>query len=300
MTLSVPRVIALLTAITLANACAPPCADLPPSKWSSFGSFHQIVQECNERILFKFAPEDRPFTDLPLVENTTLRACLAESSVLSTNNSNSAPIRHSKTCGGSQNKTKNKIAVKGRLTGTHDGPDDSPQVSVTSLRHTVASLQTYYNNGKDTQCEESQPDNILFGYDAGALVGVYIGGAFGRHSVASVAQSLVSRIERGSGTWTAEVCDGHGIARGEQVLGVVMNTSGNITAVYEAVMGWRVGRCVERYEMAEELGLEVWEQQVSTVQQDLDGETSSRLRKLWDFGCVIFRPWALRHRSWQY
>ncbi|KAK0724200.1 hypothetical protein B0H67DRAFT_640765 [Lasiosphaeris hirsuta] len=214
------------------NTCPSACADSPPSEWTVHN--YDDLKNCKEGLIFTPAELDHP--DHP----RRLRACTP-----------TATGTNTQVCGPPSPSSKIKAVASVQLTGAHNGPDAAAQAAPASLYGAVAAMQSYHE--RDT-CSHGRP---VYGYYRGALAGVYLGDAFDPMSLAALSEALLSKIKRGAGTWTAQVCgDGGGPTLS---FGFVVNTSGNVTAVREAVETWTRGGCWGGYEMEERVDVVVWE-----------------------------------------
>ncbi|KLU90375.1 hypothetical protein MAPG_09337 [Magnaporthiopsis poae ATCC 64411] len=123
-----------------------------------------------------------------------------------------------------------------------------------AVEKALQELQAHFDEGA-SPCEET----AMFAYYRGVVAGVYVGPSFGRNTVASVAKPLLERVISGSAaTVAAQLCGPDRNAN--HVFGLVVDTTGNVTAVQQAVRGWNSATCLTGLDSIAELkNVAVWE-----------------------------------------
>jgi hypothetical protein len=115
--------------------------------------------------------------------------------------------------------------------------------------------------GQGSPCQD-QP--TLFAYSNGTVAGIYIGSSFDRKSLSSIIATLSQQITTNgaSDTMIAQLCGDKRNAN--HVLGVVIDTTGDIATVQNALLSWtRHGRCVDSLESSATWNnVKVWESTV--------------------------------------
>lgn len=100
-------------------------------------------------------------------------------------------------------------------------------------------MQTYF--AAEDNCDES----FLYAYNNGTVAGLYISAGLGKSTVKSALNALSERL-RAEGTvgnrTVAQLC---GTERPSQyIIGISIDTTGNLTAVQKATQEWSKGECV--------------------------------------------------------
>jgi hypothetical protein len=117
---------------------------------------------------------------------------------------------------------------------TNSGTSADSDKSLTLLE----GMRTYF--AAEDNCDES----IIFGYQNGTAVGLYIGEDFGKPTVNTVLGALSERLSNhglaGNRT-VAQLC-GKGRTSGT-TFGVAIDTTDNLAAVQESVLNWSKGVC---------------------------------------------------------
>lgn len=141
--------------------------------------------------------------------------------------------------------TENKVSLQLVATGT-DPELDSKRNGAASTA--LKTLEEHFDSG-DSPCEE----NIMFSYHQGVVAGVYIGASFGRGTVASVAKPLLDQMRSGKATTMAAQLCGAPDRTGRHTFGLVLDLTGNVTAVQNAVRSWSQAKCATGFESTTEL-----------------------------------------------
>jgi hypothetical protein len=99
----------------------------------------------------------------------------------------------------------------------------------------IKGMKTFFQTRDN--CDES----LLFGYHGGTVAGVYIGAGLGKRTAESALGALISHVPLGSSRAVAELCgnDRHI----QRVLGVVLDTDGDLAAIQKTAFDWSTGSC---------------------------------------------------------
>ncbi|RTE68605.1 hypothetical protein BHE90_017022 [Fusarium euwallaceae] len=95
---------------------------------------------------------------------------------------------------------------------------------------------------------ENCDEKFLFAYYKQTVAGIYVGPGLGKQTVKSTLDALVGHIEDSTSisNKTVELC-GSG-RRSPQIIGVAMDTTGDLVAVQQAAMRWSKGTCAIKVE----------------------------------------------------
>jgi hypothetical protein len=90
--------------------------------------------------------------------------------------------------------------------------------------------------------EDNCDEKFVFGYHNQTVVGVYSGAQLGKRTAVSALQALAVhfREDDSAGSAIAQLCEGR---PPERVLGISVDTSGNLAAVQKTALGWSSGSC---------------------------------------------------------
>lgn len=225
--------------------CPLPCERLPPSNWTVYSSFPRM-RYCEEPMLFDFSLEN-PVAD-PNTP-TKLRVCVAGSPKLASRDEDSK-----KKCQGIREAAAaNKEQVTMDYSHGGIGSGERNQEATTAIRGALKELVSYFDDGR-AECEET----AMFAYQNTTIAGVYLGKSMGKDTVASLATQLLSQMESsGAHTQVLQLCGERRNAH--HVVGLVVDTAGNITAVQDAVKGWNEAKCLGYEYQTKVQGVTIWE-----------------------------------------
>ncbi|KAK3897305.1 hypothetical protein C8A05DRAFT_39151, partial [Staphylotrichum tortipilum] len=241
------------------HPCPLVCDGSPSSEWIMYSSWDRFAV-CNEPVLLSFAlsnPVLDPDTPTKITTctagnanskvnalfNATDAAALGDTSSPDASSTSSRPVRVKRqppsTCEAASARasaTESKVSLQLSLRGT----DPDAGLKRTEAASTaLATLHEHFGSG-DSPCEE----NVMFAYHQGVVAGVYIGASFGRATVASVAKVLLGQIQSTTATTVAAQLCGAPDRNARHTFGLVVDVSGNVTAVQEAVRGWNQAKCL--------------------------------------------------------
>jgi len=246
------------------HACPRSCSDLLPSGWDVYSDFDRL-DRCKQSMLFDFA------LNVPVADPTTptrLRVC-----ALGNGRGNSTkvdPLRKRSEQETEEEASAKKVcqAVKTAAAASergttlelaHGGVGAGANTAdaVAAARTALSDLVAYFDSGR-APCTET----TMFSYQKGAIAGVYIGQSFGGATLSTVAKELLKQIESsGAPTQALQLCGKNRNAH--HVLGLVVDTANNITAVQNAVRGWHDAECLAEYESKTEIqNVPIWEDKV--------------------------------------
>ncbi|KKA17641.1 hypothetical protein T310_8420, partial [Rasamsonia emersonii CBS 393.64] len=215
------------------SRCPLPCSvsGPEPSNWTYYHDINAL-QDCNEPTLF----------DLNIynpVQNqnahVALRACVAAPS------SDTTVRRATSTCGHKTSQTQADIQL---IWWGKTDAGVSTQVASAAEQLRSALQQDEAN------CEESS--SILFAQSGNAVVGMYVGSEIEKLSAADIIQKFIDYGNARSGLpdrLAAQLCGNIG----SQIFGVFADTTGNVSAVQEALRSWNEAKCLAGFD-----GEQVW------------------------------------------
>lgn len=223
------------------HPCPQACLGSKPESWTVYPSVERLAF-CNQPMLFSMAIHNPVNSDGTTVK---IRACTAgtEIDANTTVNSlfaNKAATQTPKTKRDMTETCRNFQAEENAisLTFSQQGSNTGKLDDTTAV---LDRLQSYLENGSPCQ---DQP--TLFSYSNGTVAGVYVGSSFDRRSLTSITASLSQQVSANgaSETMIAQLCGDKRNAN--HVLGIAIDTTGNIAAVQNALVFWtRHGQCVE-------------------------------------------------------
>ncbi|KAK4186790.1 hypothetical protein QBC35DRAFT_464390 [Podospora australis] len=241
------------------HPCPLACDGSPSSEWIMYSSWERFAV-CNEPLLLSFALSNPVLDSNTPTKITTCTAGNAESNVNAlfitgtndaatsatirsgSNSSRSARVKRqpSTACEAATARasaTKSKTSLQLVFSETTDPDLDDKRFNAASTA--LQTLQEHFVSG-DSPCEE----NVMFAYHQGVVAGVFIGASFGRDMMASIAKPLLNEIQSTQVTSVAAQLCGAPERNARHTFGLVVDVSGNITAVQEAVRGWNEARCL--------------------------------------------------------
>ncbi|KAH8892724.1 glycoside hydrolase, partial [Thozetella sp. PMI_491] len=208
-----------------------------PQTWIVYNSARQL-QTCNQSMLLDFAlyaPLDSPNTIVKL------RACTVSSgnvTVKATDSGSSCSLDTAKEA---------KIGLDYSSRGTSPTRGDDA-IAVLDRLH------DYFEDANNCQ------NPFMFAYFNNTVAGIYIGKSFGWPTVSSVVDGLKSKMAA-DGTpesLVSQICGDERNAH--HVVGIAIDTTGNLAAVQSAVKSWKDGGCATGFEEKSALPeLSVWE-----------------------------------------
>lgn len=250
----------------------PAACEGPSSNWTIYSSYDRF-RRCDEPVLLSFSLVNPVDDDNTPTKISTCTLGNADTTVNSLFNGTSAGVdtppsevkvassrskdkRQEGSGGDCESSAFRKAAAESKLSLELAEGGADPHLGDKRDRAAqvvLQQLQVHFADGGP--CEES----VMFAYYRGVAAGVYIGPSFGRASVAAVSRPLLERIQAGpQATFAAQLCGEHRNAH--HVLGLVVDTSGNITAVQQAVRGWNDAKCLTTLESTAEMkDVTVWE-----------------------------------------
>ncbi|KAL2862689.1 uncharacterized protein BJX67DRAFT_292234 [Aspergillus lucknowensis] len=206
------------------DACPAPCMDQEPQQWTVYSSASRLSQ-CKQPMLFDLAIHS---SMNPMVSGAKVRACTASThQTLSSrpHNENHTP------CLATAEGPKN-IPVR---FGRNAGSGSSTSSHASDVVAVLDQIQGYMTTAPG--CD----DPIMFAYSNNTIAGVYVGASFGRETVASLTARLREEAVE-AGSITAQLCGRGRNAR--HVLGIAVDTTGNVAAVRAAVRSWSRAECL--------------------------------------------------------
>lgn len=223
------------------HRCPASCSDLKSERWTVYPSVDRL-KRCDQPVLFDFAI----YTPVQPGENTKIRACtLGDAEKPSEKDEDKAAKRANPVCLSTASESKTTLQL-----GRQGSADSKADETVAALQH----LQSQF--GEAASCDAS----VLFGYANGTFAGVYVGSAFSKASASSVLEGIIANVKAdGSSTsMTSQLCGDDRNAN--HVLGVTIDTTGDLAKVQEKVVSWAGGECVSDIGAAASLkDLSIWE-----------------------------------------
>lgn len=207
------------------HRCPASCSDLKSERWTVYSSVERL-KRCDQPLLFDFAI----YTPIESGESTKVRACtLGDVDSTSEDDEDKTAKRASPICLSTTSESKTTIQL-----GRQGSADSKADDTIAALEH----LQSRF--GEEVSCDAS----VLFGYANGTIAGVYVGSAFSKASASSVLGGIIDNVKAdGSSTAiTAQLCGDERNAN--HVLGVAIDTTGDLAKVQEKVVSWADGECV--------------------------------------------------------
>jgi hypothetical protein len=224
--------------------CPLPCVDYSNiHSWIPYFSVHRL-DRCGEPLLLQFSIS-QPLNDP--TSSIILRSCSLASTknVQSVTRRNILPVKNPK--------KSSRLVSSGNSFGS--APACSVVGSETSQRLQLLKSSGLSKNssyainllnglrkffGDDNNCNE----RFSFAYYNGTAVGVYIGAGLGKPTANSALSALIKQLH--SNSWitnrtAAQLC-GNG-RKGRRVLGIAVDTTGNLTAVQQMTLEWSHGIC---------------------------------------------------------
>ncbi|KAH8901597.1 glycoside hydrolase [Thozetella sp. PMI_491] len=257
------------TYYTKLHPCPKSCStQKTPHDWTVFSSAKRL-ESCDQPMLVDFAvfnPLDN------LATGTMVKACTLGDNANTTTNpfvfNVTAPARASSTLLRRDMITSPECTRIGenfltdfdlRHSGTSSGTDATADI--------LAILQGMQSTVQDAAfCNQSN----LFGYSNGASVGLHIANMFGKATLVSLIENIMSEIQGGlSGSISAQLCNAGNSTVGGAV-GISINTgtaAQSLVAVQKDVMLWAKGRCVSRADSTgtQLASVSVWENRQRTI-----------------------------------
>ena len=228
------------------HPCPSTCKNNAASNWTIYTSMDRLTL-CDEPLLFDFAISNSvadPNTA------TKLRVCTAAggNELTTTNakfNGTSAeePVVFTKRANDYVSTAVRSTAAVKLSWGDKESQEDSEPIAAG-----LDNLRKFFE--QDLECDASP---FMFSYTRGVISGVYSGPFFGRATASNVIQKVLESIgsTAGSSDLVAQIC-GKG-RTSDHILGVIISTSGNITAVQNAVRSWSEAKCVGDLDSSSEL-----------------------------------------------
>jgi hypothetical protein len=104
----------------------------------------------------------------------------------------------------------------------------------------LESMQPFFD-AKDN-CDEK----FLFGYHEKTVVSIYVGDYIGKPTVSSAIKALATRLRTNgaSSRTVAQLCSSERV--GDQIFGIFIDTTGNLTAAQKTVVEWSKGNCTTK------------------------------------------------------
>lgn len=250
------------------HPCPAACLDNKPENWTVYSSVDRLAL-CGQPMLFDLAihnPVDAPGSTVKIRActageaenaNTTVNAVFA---AINPANDNTNFKRSEAECLTTTSETNFSLefAQRGSGSATGDG-------IAASLEH----LQRYFDS--EANCDAS----IMFGYSNGTIAGVYSGSSFGKRSVSAVIKRFMDQVETdgSADTMVAQLCGDDRNAH--HVLGVAVDTTGDLAAVQTFLRSWSAAECISGFDATspwEDLSL--WESEADL--KPLSGGNSKR------------------------
>lgn len=216
------------------SRCPLPCSvsGPEPSNWTYYHDINAL-QDCNEPTLFDLNIYNPVHNQNAHV---ALRACAAAS------NADTTVRRATSTCGRKTSQTQADIQLI--WWGKNDA-GVSTQVA-SAAEQLRSSLQQ-----DEANCEESS-SSILFAQSGTTVVGMYVGSEIEKLSAADIIQKFIDDGNTTSGLpdrLAAQLCG----KISSQIFGVFVDTTGNVSAVQEALRSWNEAKCLTGFD-----GEQVW------------------------------------------
>ncbi|RYP87128.1 hypothetical protein DL769_000587 [Monosporascus sp. CRB-8-3] len=238
------------------HPCPRACGDKKPDEWDVYFSFKRF-ELCNQPMLFDMAVyssvEDRNAF-------LKLRVCKtgdADTSVNALSLEGTAPEAARRTVAFARPAHKRDQAVRCArgsegIVKMKLGHRGEPQGSHSDLITILEGFDTYFQH--ENNCNE----RIVFGYSNGTVAGLYVGSSFGKATVTFAIDKVIDAANGLSSNVVAEIC---GAGRNaDHVLGIAIDTTGNVAAVQKAVRDWDGATCAEDLTGSSVSELKVWEQ----------------------------------------
>lgn len=212
------------TFYTSLHACPAACnpkADIPP--WTIYTSVERL-DVCNATMLLDFNVHN-PIDDPDTV--TKISACTM----------GAAPVRRrvdarGPACPSSANAAQSQVTMQ---LGREGNAANSSKAA--ALQDAFGRLETFLGNG--ATCDQT----IFFAYAQGVAVGVYAGPAFDKSTLTTTFKAIEDRVTQSlPASAVFQLCgDGR---NANHVLGVALDTSGQLDYVQKAVSSWTNAECV--------------------------------------------------------
>lgn len=235
------------------HPCPAACLDSQPSNWTVYSSVDRLAL-CGQPMLFGLSihtPVDSPNSVIKLSACTagepenaksTANALFAASESVDADEN----TKRSET-GCLSDATETKLSLEFAQQGSGGANDDG---IVATLEH----LQEYFSS--NTGCNSS----LMLAYSNGTFAGVYAGPSFGKRSVSTVIKRLLDQIMTGGSadTMVAQLCGNE--RNSNHVLGVAIDTTGNLATVQSALKSWSKAECISNLDTSTTWeGLSLWE-----------------------------------------
>ncbi|KAJ5159039.1 uncharacterized protein N7500_008690 [Penicillium coprophilum] len=226
------------------HPCPAACLDNKPNNWTVYSSIDRL-NLCNQPMLFEMGIH-KP---VGKGNGVRLHACTVGDS----RNANTTVNALFEASSEAKNLTKRaesncvaataatKIALDYGEQGTSDAFVDDAVVA-------LESLQAYLED--DSNCDSS----ISFAYSNGTVAGIYMGSSFDKRTVKPVVSQLIDHIKtfNQAGSMTVQLCGED--RNSNHVLGLALDTTGDIATVQSAIRSWSNGECASELKKSS-----VWE-----------------------------------------
>lgn len=228
------------------HSCPTGCSDKPPANWTVYPSVERLEQ-CNKPMLFDFAIYN-PVDD---AASTTVRACTVdgdeEDSEEAEEEEESRKLkrRADSTCIASTGKESRKSLQVGR--------QGSSSENIDVVLGVLEGLRSRF------EAEADCGTSVLFGYSNGTIAGAYAGAAFRTDSLSSTLEGVIASIRADgvSESFATQLCDDERNAN--HVLGITINTNGDLASVQETVVAWVEGECISDLSSSDLESVKIWE-----------------------------------------
>ncbi|KAJ4157870.1 hypothetical protein NW754_009520 [Fusarium falciforme] len=221
--------------------CPPPCVDYANThSWIPYLSVERLAR-CEAPMLLQFSVTQ----PLDAKDSTILiRSCTIGNHPTAAKMVDKTPIENPKkdeslVNGGSLNVSPACIiAGTPGQTDLRLGQGDAAKSDGKDIITVLEGMKTFFNDNEN--CDEK----FLFAYYKQTVASIYIGAGLGKPTVQSTLDALVGHIDDSgsiSNKTVVELC-GSG-QRPQQVIGVAMDTTGDLAAVQQTAMQWSKGTC---------------------------------------------------------
>ncbi|KAI9162741.1 putative glycoside hydrolase family 18 protein [Paramyrothecium foliicola] len=251
------------------HTCPGPCSGTGSEEWMSYTSLADFTG-CSEPLLLDFSLYN------PIEPGSTIRlkACNAGKET----ESDSASIK--------------KLSASRRVVTKRDEtecPSGAPRKTVVSLPlvrgkpakyasdDTLALLKQFSGYLQD---QSSCTTKFLFGYSNGTVAGLYAGASYSSRSALSLLERVTETVKSGgaSTTLVSQLCSAE--SNSNEVLGIAIDTTGNLAAVQKAVITWDAAECVEQGSTSELKDVSLWKipEAHNTTTNSTKSEGDSKLK----------------------
>ncbi|KAL3486230.1 hypothetical protein BJX62DRAFT_246961 [Aspergillus germanicus] len=221
------------------HPCPAACGDSKPDNWTVYSAVDRLAY-CPETILFDLAintPVDAPdaFVKMractagePENANTTANALYLAVTEQGTGGS----VKARRDLGDCVSKSADEVKLSLQF-GQKGASVSQIDTTIAALKH----LQQFMENGSN--CDTP----VLLAYSNGTIAGMYLGPGFGRDTATSVLERLQKQVRenRVAETTLVQLC---GVNRNaHHVLGVAVDTTGNVAAVQRLLSTWARAEC---------------------------------------------------------